>query len=820
MKKIFTLFAAAIMTLAMSAEAISEYPYTNGFDSETSEVVPAGWTKVAGTDYYPSVDTKTNISTRNSSAKALVFQGYNSNGEQILALPEFSLDAKYLKLEFYYKTKSSSYPAQFSIGYVTDLTNKASYVKLQDLSYSADGFTKATQSFESAPDGAYLAIYFKGTGASNKKAAMYVDDVTVSSEAPASSCAEVGAPVASDVTAHGATLTWAAATEVTNYQFVCLEKGAELDWTGVEPKAQLTVSYNELKSNTEYTFYVRSYCGAGEGEQGLVRKVAFTTELACYAPDTLILSNITAEGLTLTWTASGHGETQYQYAVALAGQTPETWTLVEGLTANVSGLQASSNYVAYVRSYCSELDQSDALSEAFKTPCGVVAAPWSENFNSYSSDVIPECWDNAASTSETAAGSSAYYVWGVYERDGVTVMRLNNSMTKAGTALINTPSIALPAKAQELTFEYSHRADCGNFVLKISTDNGVSFSDLASYEATASATTWDMGTFTPANVNLKPYAGDTVILQFFANANYENGAIFIDNIDIHDAPSCFKPTDLKVSNIAANTATLAWTSDASAWKYQLSEDGENWSEAQAAATNPFELSALKANTLYYVRVQANCGEGDLSEWSEAVSFRTDCGALSIPYNEGFEGTDANKVPNCWARISSNEYPAVIVDGFYETYAYEGSKCLKFYGYAVDQIAVLPELESALNKVVLSFWYNATDDDDVPVPTVGYITNLADAASYVAVDTLALSDSYVQAKVNFESAPAGARIAIRYQGGEYNGSLYVDNVAITDASATAITNTAATKAAIKRIENGQVVIIKNGIRFNVLGTILE
>ena len=150
----------------------------------------------------------------------------------------------------------------------------------------------------------------------------------------------------------------------------------------------------------------------------------------------------------------------------------------------------------------------------------------------------------------------------------------------------------------ELTFDYSHRADCGAFQLLISADNGVTFTELASYEKTASYSTYDFGTFTTANVDLKAYAGKKVILRFLANATYSEGAIFIDNVDIHDAPSCFKPAALQVSNIASKSATLAWTSDAAAWNYQLSADGENWGEAKAAATNPFELTGLNANTLY------------------------------------------------------------------------------------------------------------------------------------------------------------------------------------------------------------------------------
>ena len=194
----------------------------------------------------------------------------------------------------------------------------------------------------------------------------------------------------------------------------------------------------------------------------------------------------------------------------------------------------------------------------------------------------------------------------------------------------------------------------------------------------------------------------------------------------------------------------------------------------------------------------------------------------MPYNEDFESAEANKLPTCWESLSTDEFPAVFADNFYDTRAYAGSQSLKFYGYEVDQIAILPELEKGISTAALSFWYTATDDEEAPVPTVGYITDLSNAASYVAVKTLAFSGEYTQANITFENAPAGARIAIRYKGGDWFGSFFVDELQVTEntGSATAIDNTPVANKAVKRVINGQVVILKNGLRYNVLGTVLE
>ncbi|MBR0196205.1 MAG: fibronectin type III domain-containing protein [Paludibacteraceae bacterium] len=612
-------------------------------------------------------------------------------------------------------------------------------------------------------------------------------------EAAAPACAKITSLTASNITANSATLTWA--SEAENYQFVCVLKGLEPAWDGVAAKAVKTVALDTLKSNTEYDFYVRSFCS--ETEQGTAKKISFKTELSCFAPTmpTVAEETITAESAVVSWHASGKGETQYQVTYGAYGSEPD-WskaTLTSELSATLTGLNAASAYQVWIRSYCSADDQSDAVTEYFTTKCGTVKLPFNDDFSAGI-----DCWTtkDLAGYSEVSALGQFKFAW---------------AATPPYQTII-TPEFIASAKQVSVTFQYKAHQSTYTESFKVgysTTTNSLesfTWSDLVETNSTSFETYFDV---LPAGVKY-------VAIQCWSNNQYY---LYIDDFSVaeYEAPKCPAPKDLKVSNIAAKTATLAWTSEASAWKYQLSADGENWGEAQAAATNPFELSGLKANTLYYARVQADCGENGVSEWTDAVSFRTECGALSLPYAEGFEGAEANALPSCWARVSTDEFPAVFVDNFYYTKAYEGSKSLKFYGYEINQIAVLPELEGALSKVTLSFYYTATDDAEAPVAYIGYITNLADATSFVSVKTLAAASEYTQAQVNFESAPAGARIAIRYQGGTYFGSLFVDNVEIKEASATAIERTTVNNKAVKRVIDGQVVIIKNGVLYNILGS---
>ena len=596
-------------------------------------------------------------------------------------------------------------------------------------------------------------------------------------EAPVASCAKISSLEKSEITSSSAKLTWT--SDATSFQFVNVLKGETPDWAFVEPQAVKTITIESLKSNTEYDFYVRSYCGAGEGEQGAAKKVAFTTEKSCFEPASLSISNITENSATITWEASGHGETQYQYTYAVSGNDAnwDNAVLTSNLTATLSDLNASTLYQVWVRSYCGEDDQSAAISDNFATSCGSVLAPWSNNFETETADAVPNCWDNSESASSTIS-SDPKYIWGVYSYSSNQMLRMYNYYVKSGSALINTPNIVLPASpAQELTFKYSHTATCGNFTVKISKDNGANWTDLQSYAKTSAGNSpTDPGEFTDATINLKDYAGETVILQFFATANFGNGAIFVDDFDIHNAPSCIKPTDLAVSDITSESATISWTGDADDYEVEFSVNADlsDSTSVKVVGAKQAGIEGLNASTDYYVRVRAVCGETEKSDYTAIANFRTECGAKTLPYVQDFESTTAGSgnVPECWEQLVAGTYPYVYD---YESYAHGGTKSLTFYGVDINQVAVLPPFAEPTNKLTISFYYRASAGTSYPAVKVGYI----DGSNFVALQTLEQAASYTLAEVNLAGAPANARVAIQYVGGSgwYYGSLYVDDITV-------------------------------------------
>ena len=443
----------------------------------------------------------------------------------------------------------------------------------------------------------------------------------------------------------GATFTWEQNTDETVYQWACVTSG-----TAVEESAWATLAENVrtktvegLAAGTAYDFYVRSYCGDGENEQSDAVKKTFTP--TCPAP-TFGESPVTAKTATtatIAWNAA-EGISKYQY-ICVAKGASQDWSApseVSETSADVAGLEAYTEYDFYVRSWYSATSISDAVKTTFRTACAAVDAPYAWDFEGETTGAAPGCWDNSGSTSTNSA-SENYYIWGVYSHYSSTnqMIRMCNYYVKPSSGsdnMINTPTINIPASpAMELTFDYTHTSNAGNLIVKISEDNGANFVEKASIAKGDGSSYDNPGTFSESTpINLAEYAGKSIIIQFFAHANYGSGAIFVDNVDIHAASSCAKPSGVTVSDIVYDGATIDWTENGSAeaWKVQYSTDGENWTTANdgnAVTAHPYVLRGLTTGTPYYVQVISVCGPADESTAATAAStFTPTCKTPGTP----------------------------------------------------------------------------------------------------------------------------------------------------------------------------------------------
>ena len=418
---------------------------------------------------------------------------------------------------------------------------------------------------------------------------------------------------------------------------------------------------------------------------------------------------------------------------------------------------------------------------AAQAQCDAITVfPWTEDFESMTASTVPTCWDNSASGSSTLS-SNPERIWGVYSYGGNQMIRMYNYYVQSGTTLINTPTLALPTGVSyELTFNYSHRASCGAFTVKVSTDGGTTFSDLQTYANTATNDQNNPGTFTETTISLAAYAGQSIILQFFATADYNAGSIFVDDIRVGAPPTCFKVTDLAVVSTQTpnSSLTLSWSDATNPNATYTVMNGTEVVASNVDVTS-YTVTGLDANTDYTFSVIANCSATDASE-AVIISARTACDPIStIPYSWDFESMTNDAVPECWAKVGEGN--AVVKSN--ASNSHESSKYLDFRG-STSNLVVLPMTAVEANTLKMSLWLRPeSGHSNCGTFSVGYVTNASDASTFVALATYPYTEfssssvAYGQREVMFESAPAGARMALRANPLTNSYYWYIDDVTI-------------------------------------------
>ncbi len=421
---------------------------------------------------------------------------------------------------------------------------------------------------------------------------------------------------------------------------------------------------------------------------------------ACNKPTGVSAGSETAEGATISWNANGMSAWRLQVSegdAASWGSDISVATSSKVLT----GLKANTLYYVRVKADCGSSTSEWSDNVSFTTLCGTVnvsaSASWNVDFQDLSDNVVPDCWDNSASTTTSSWGAG--YIWGTYSHNGNRMLRMDNATLDGGTALINTPGIAIPndGKTYELTFDYSNVAAVGNnLIVKISA-NGGAFTNAGTYYPAGNVASYP-GDFTTATISLADYANKTIKIQFFANptsgTSSEGGAMFVDNVSIHKVPTCFTPTALTFSNLTSSSARINWTNggEESSWRLQYRTAEGSWSAEQTVNAKPYTLSGLSANTEYIVRVKSYCSADDQSEWSETGSFTTLCTATSMPYSESFSSGSA--LPDCWVATSVSEtykWSAYEKSGAYSVQLRTGSSGeaeLRLPAISLSQAAIL------------------------------------------------------------------------------------------------------------------------------------
>ncbi|MBQ7996563.1 MAG: fibronectin type III domain-containing protein [Paludibacteraceae bacterium] len=255
--------------------------------------------------------------------------------------------------------------------------------------------------------------------------------------------------------------------------------------------------------------------------------------------------------------------------------------------------------------------------------------------------------------------------------------------------------------------------------------------------------------------------------------------------------TCKAPTAVTVEKVTEATATVSWQGEASQYQYCLEFEGDmpDWTAAKLTDQKSVTVTGLYDEQKYYFYVRSYCSETAVSETVKAT-FKTACARLNVPWIETFtrdasgSETVGDIAPVCWT--ISSAAPAVTIvaekedDGSGNQIA-TGEQHLTARGGGATsaQVFAMPLFNAQLDTCELAFDYcTSVISADYGVLEIGYMTNPADAATFVSLKTLeqTITDDYKHVVFPLNDLPAGIEyIAFRFAGGTSNfGSASMDN----------------------------------------------
>ncbi|MBK86659.1 MAG: hypothetical protein CMC86_05625, partial [Flavobacteriaceae bacterium] len=369
-------------------------------------------------------------------------------------------------------------------------------------------------------------------------------------------------------------------------------------------------------------------------------------EPSCTTPTDLTVSGISASGAVVSWVSDG---TQFMIEIQPAGSPQGTaggYVIgdVEAYTAtsvDLTGyLSDNTSYSIYVVNVCGDVNSSWSDPVSFTTLALPTVPDYVNDFSTYPGDL----WSEAQGSPTTGLTGVTTSFWGSdgFANNGFSgAARMNIYSTGRDEWLIS-PTFDLSAMDYFLNLDAAATEYASSTLdavwgvddfaaLYVTTDDGVTWTEL--YRWDGENNPGAQGAVMP-EILLTGYT--TAKFGIYAESTVSNEDIdfFVDNFSItaeSQAPSCFAPISLSVSNVTTTGAVISWTSDGSQFMIEIQPAGSPQGTAggyvigdvEAYTATSVDLTGyLTAGTSYDIYVVNVCAADSSSEYSGPVTFTT------------------------------------------------------------------------------------------------------------------------------------------------------------------------------------------------------
>lgn len=517
----------------------------------------------------------------------------------------------------------------------------------------------------------------------------------------------------------------------------------------------------------------------------------------CTPAREITVSNITGSSADLEWRILTD-PTDYHVKVftRAMGRWEETGDVFDGIVRGtnkhqLTGLRGAKQYYVYVRTVCEEtpdgIEYSSGISETvFRTGCPErEILPFTENFDNYELNEYPACW------ATIGRGPVPYTANGSYrlESDPSIILKPQGRFMLMVQSTDHLPGIVVLPEMEEklqdltLTFDGAKIGVGGNLIAGVVSD----LNDPNSFTPVDTAAPPTYNEWATFRVDMSKYKGEGNRIAFYLAPAWNGDVYVIDNILVRKTTmTCPDAVAPQALNVGTDVATLRWAdNDVNHFELKVADheinpevDEGNVINAERRDETSTTLTALKPNTVYYAYIRNVCDDGSYGYWSSAVTFRTLCDDLlsASSYFEDFSGygeiADNGFFPECWrnrVQIYGGISPSEQVAPYIENASVKSMLMKAVYASNTNDYAVV---DVATPVITFDEGKNLTDhymtlrvqSSDVNGKLyVGVMSDPADGSTFVAYDTLSVSEANVweDKLVNFLYVPSPeAHIAFR------------------------------------------------------------
>lgn len=633
-----------------------------------------------------------------------------------------------------------------------------------------------------------------------------------------------------------------------------------VEWTNA---TSTTGSYpmSGLTASTQYMAQVRHNCGGEDGES-IWWTAQFTTDVACPVPTDLVASDITGHEATLSWT----GDTDANYNVAYrtsayfdglyeeftTTSAPSGWTKLSGAFLNDDGTTSATSTTGGWSFNTNKFSSIHAYMNMYSnwkywliTPSIEIAAGCSFSF-----DVAYTAYNSTSAAGTTGTDDKFCVLISTDEKAHWTILReWNNDGT--GDAVLND----IPTTFQTIS-DIDLSAYKGQTVYiafyggstESNTDNTLRI-DNVMVGTPVAAGAWQE---TTAKTNSKQLNGLLAETKYDAKVQKDcdplGASDWSDIISFTTDIACYPATGLAYDNVKSNRVDLTWTSEADAWvfAYKLATDADFTEIALTSSdvtiegtTVTYQLTGLTAEKEYAVKVRNNCGGGDLSAWTNVITFETlaacaqptdvtvsnighytadvawtgDSDSFTVKYRtasgvnailtEGFE--DETLFNDNWTVVNYSTENASRI-GRNTDAAHTGSYGFRFSSWSnattYEEHLINKNELTGLTNGVIEFYYKMSNSGYTETFKVGYSSTDNETTSFTFGDNHTATTSW---QLFHEAIPAGTKyVSIQYTTTGCYYYIYIDDIVIgntTDPGAWQTVNSTTTTANLEGLIPG-------------------